>query len=193
MDQVHPSIRLELAKRWSEPHREHHGADHLAEVVRAVDLLAALGLTFDVETVRTAAWFHDAIYDVHRADNVERSAALAQRWLAPGTGDRVAEIVMATRDHVAPPGDLEAAVLCDADLSVLGSDPERYDRYARAIRAENLHVPDSEYRRLRSRVLARYQARPHFFATRPARALWETCARSNITRELRSLGRPVAV
>ncbi|MGH1561762.1 HD domain-containing protein [Mumia sp. DW29H23] len=190
---MHPRIRLELAKRWSEPHREHHDTDHLAEVIRAVDSLASSGLDFDVDAVHAAAWFHDAVYDVHRADNVERSAALAQHWLGAGEGDRVAEIVLATRDHVAPPGDLEAAVLCDADLSILGAAPDRYDRYARAIRTENAHVPDAEYRRLRSRVLTRYQARPHLFVTSPARAWWESRARANTTRELIQLGRPVAV
>lgn len=190
---MHPRIRLELAKRWSEPHREHHDTDHLAEVIRAVDWLASSGLAFDVDAVQAAAWFHDAVYDVHRADNVERSAALAQRWLGPGAGDRVADLVLATRDHVPAPGDLEAAVLCDADLSILGTSPDRYDRYARAIRAENAHVPDAEYGQLRSRVLARYQARQHLYATQPARARWESRARSNTTRELMQLGRPVAV
>ncbi|WP_370617935.1 metal-dependent phosphohydrolase [Mumia sp. Pv 4-285] len=190
---MHPRIRLELAKRWSEPHREHHDTDHLAEVVRAVDLLASSGMAFDIDTVNTAAWFHDAVYDVHRADNVERSATLAQRWLGPGEGDRIAQVVMATTDHVAATGDVESAVLCDADLSILGADTERYDRYAHAIRVENLHVPDAEYRRLRSRVLARYQARSELFATAAARELWEDQARENLARELTRLGRPVAV
>ncbi|KAA1422892.1 hypothetical protein FE697_012160 [Mumia zhuanghuii] len=190
---MHPRIRLELAKRWSEPHREHHDTDHLAEVIRAVDLMASSGLAFDMDTVHTAAWFHDAVYDVHRADNVERSATLAQRWLGPGSGDRIAQVVMATTDHVAADGDVEAAVLCDADLSILGADQQRYDEYAHAIRLENIHVPDAEYRRLRARVLTRYQSRMALFATAPAYELWEDKARANLARELTRLARPVPV
>lgn len=190
---MHPRIRLELAKRWSEPHREHHDADHLAEVIGGLDVLVAEGLGFDAELAKTAAWFHDAVYDVHRADSVERSAELARRWLGPGYGARVAEIVLATEDHVAPPGDIEAAALCDADLSILGQDERRYDRYAAAIRAENDYLPMSEYRRVRAMVMTRYQNRPRIFVTEPGHRLWEAKARANIARELTTLGRPVPV
>lgn len=193
LDKVHPRIRLELAKRWSEPHREHHDTDHLADVIGALDVLADEGLAFDVELTRTAAWFHDAVYDVHRDDSVARSAQLAQRWLGPDQGDRVAELVMSTQDHVAPEGDVEAAALCDADLSILGQSEERYDRYAAAIRAENDYLPATEYRALRAKVMARYQNRSQIFVTEPGHRLWETPARVNIARELTALGRPVPV
>ncbi|QMW67027.1 hypothetical protein H4N58_03570 [Mumia sp. ZJ1417] len=190
---MHPRIRLELAKRWSEPHREHHDIDHLSEVIGALDTLTVEGLAFDVELARAAAWFHDAVYDVHRADSVERSALLAQRWLGPGYGDRVAEIVLATRDHLAAPDDIEAAAVCDADLSILGQDEARYDRYAAAIRTENDYLPAADYRQLRAMVMSRYQNRPRIFVTEPGYRLWESSARANITRELTALGRPVPV
>ncbi|KHL18956.1 putative metal-dependent HD superfamily phosphohydrolase [Mumia flava] len=188
---MHPLLRFELGKRWAEPHRAHHGMDHLIEVLRAVDVLAGDGVQFDHELVEDAAWFHDAIYDVHRADSVERSADLAQRMLDAPQGDEVARLVLATRDHL--PARLDEAVLCDADLWVLGADHDRYDAYARDIRAENSHLPEASYKRIRARVLTRYLTRGGIFSTEPARLRWEQAACDNLVRELSVLGVPVPV
>lgn len=190
---MHPRIRLELAKRWSEPHREHHDTDHLIEVLGALRLLSEDGLEFDLDVANAAAWFHDAVYDLARADNVERSAFLASTWLDEPLADRVAEVVMATRDHKPDPADHEAVALCDADLSVLGQEPLRYEQYARALRREYAHVPTPQYRRLRAAALTRYLRRPELFHSAQGRACWEECARDNMARELMRLGSPIAV
>ena len=65
-----------LLARWSEPHRSYHALSHLAAVLRRLDRLAAAGTTVD-DAVELAAWWHDAVYDVRRADNEARSAELA--------------------------------------------------------------------------------------------------------------------
>lgn len=183
--------RAELRRRWAEPHRHHHGPEHLADVLAALDALADAGERFDADAVRTAAWFHDAVYDPRRDDNEERSAVLAVELLGGSdTAAEVARLVRLTRAHVVRPGDDNAAALCDADLSVLGARPDRYRRYAAAVRREYAHVPEAEFRAARARILAGFLDRERLFATPSGRAWWEAAARSNLASEIDRLRSP---
>ena len=115
-------LREDLLARWSESHRKHHTVTHLNEMLDAIGELADAGLVFDREAVELAAWFHDAIYEIGRDDNEERSAELARELLSTSPNrDEVARLVLVTKTHTVADGDINAAVLCDADLSVLGS------------------------------------------------------------------------
>jgi predicted metal-dependent HD superfamily phosphohydrolase len=71
-------LREDLLARWSEAHRKHHTVTHLHEMLDSIGLLAEAGAEFDREAVELAAWFHDAIYEIGRDDNAERSAELAR-------------------------------------------------------------------------------------------------------------------
>ncbi|MGH3358533.1 MAG: HD domain-containing protein [Nocardioidaceae bacterium] len=182
---------MELERRWAEPHRHHHDREHLTEVLAALDELEGAGEPFDFELVRTAAWFHDAVYDPHRDDNEERSAALAVDLLG-GTSDaaEVARLVGVTRGHVVADGDPDAAALCDADLSVLGADPERYLRYAAEVRREYAHVADADFGPARAAILDGFLDRPYLFATPTGRTRWEAAARANLAAEITRLRHP---
>ena len=63
-----------LLGRWAEPHRAYHDLAHLDEVLARVTTLAAEAR--DVDTVRLAAWFHDAVYDPTKDDNEAQSATI---------------------------------------------------------------------------------------------------------------------
>jgi predicted metal-dependent HD superfamily phosphohydrolase len=182
-----------LLARWHEGHRHYHDAEHLAEVLTAVDDLAAAGAAgADVEVVRLAAWFHDAVYEGRPGDDEERSAALAREVLT-GLGvpspraDRVAELVRITLHHEPAPGDAEGALLCDADLAVLAAGPERYTRYVNAVRQEYSHVPEPMFRSGRATVLKALEAMPRLYRTSAGRERWEGAARANLARELAEL------
>jgi predicted metal-dependent HD superfamily phosphohydrolase len=179
----------ELIARWSEPHRRYHDLAHLAAVLGAVDRLAAGA--GDAAAVRLAAWFHDAVYDGRPGWDEERSAQLAQSRLprcgVPAT--RVAEVarlvrLTAAHDALAG-GDANGAVLCDADLAVLGG--PGYDAYAAAIREEYAHVPEELFRKGRAGVLRRLLDTPRLYRTAAARELWEERARANMSAELAAL------
>ncbi|MFG1708909.1 metal-dependent phosphohydrolase [Nonomuraea sp. M3C6] len=180
------ALGAELVARWSEPHRRYHTLDHLAAVLAAAGLLA--DEADDLAAVRLAAWFHDAVYDGRPGWDEERSAQLAQARL-PRCGvpsGRIAEVarlvrLTAAHDTLAP-GDRNGAVLCDADLAVLGR--SGYDDYAARIRQEYAHVPDDLFRQGRAEVLRRLLAVPRLYRTRRARELWEGPARANMTAEL---------
>lgn len=178
---------MELGKRWSEPHRSYHDLDHLREVLDALELLAGDGLAFDLSLARRAAWFHDAVYDVHRDDNEERSADLA-RWLLPDLmAAPVVRLVLATKDHDPDPDDVEAAALCDADLAILAAGTARYRSYAQGIREEYEHVPEMHYRTERVRVLTALLDKDCLYTTSPGQVRWEAKARLNVLTEIESM------
>jgi predicted metal-dependent HD superfamily phosphohydrolase len=182
-----------LLERWREQHRHYHDAEHLAEVLTAVDELAPeSGPATDVEVVRLAAWFHDAVYEGRPGDDEEQSAALARAVLTElgvpePRADRVAQLVRITLHHDPPPGDAEAALLCDADLAVLAAGPERYTRYVNAVRREYAHVPEPMFRSGRTTVLKALEAMPRLYRTSAGRQRWESAARANLARELAEL------
>lgn len=195
------SAGRDLLERWSEPHRRYHSPAHLLAVLEAVELLEAAGEDPgpDPRAVRLAAWFHDAVYDADPArpagQDEEDSARLAERVLAAPAlavpADVVAEtarLVRLTAHHRPEPGDAAGAVLCDADLEVLGRTPQEYDRYVELVRADFSHVTDEQWRRGRARVLEHLLAAGHLYATRTGRARWEDTARANLSRELAALG-----
>ncbi|GAB1817404.1 hypothetical protein HerbRD11066_05680 [Herbidospora sp. RD11066] len=98
----------------------------------------------------------------------------------------VARLVRVTARHSYTEGDVNAAVLCDADLAVLGQDPATYDVYAAAIRQEYRHVPEPLFRMGRGEVLSRLLTGP-LYGTETGRELWERQARENLARELRHI------
>ena len=65
----------------------------------AIGVLADDGMQFDREAVELAAWFHDAIYEIGRDDNEDRSAELARQLLASSPiRDEVARLVLVTKN-----------------------------------------------------------------------------------------------
>lgn len=180
-------LREDLLARWSETHRKHHTVSHLHEMLDAIGELADSGVEFDREAVELAAWFHDAIYEIGRDDNEDRSAALALELLAASPiRDEVARLVLVTKTHKVPDDDINGAVLSDADLSVLGSEPLRYRAYAAAVRQEYADVPDEVFKPARAQVLSSLLD-GRLFHTSVARERWEGPARRNIAEEITEL------
>jgi predicted metal-dependent HD superfamily phosphohydrolase len=183
-------LRDRLKQAYGEPHRRYHDRRHLAEVLDRVQEIAAGTPGVDRDRVLLAAWFHDAVYDPTAVDNEERSADLAEQELTgllpDGEVAAVARLVRMTAHHQPGP-DVEETVLSDADLGILAADTGRYDEYASAVRQEYAHVPDTDFRRGRARILRALLDGPSLFRTAYARARWESAARTNVERELRDL------
>jgi predicted metal-dependent HD superfamily phosphohydrolase len=182
----------DLLARWSQPHRHYHDVTHLRAVLDAVDAIADENrpqARADLDVVRLAAWFHDAVYDGAPGDDERASANLAATMLPPLGVDpaRAAEVgrlVRLTIDHDPAPDDLSGAVLCDADLAVLGGSPEDYAAYAAAVRADYAHIDDETFRVGRVAVLEALLAADPLFRTQFGRARWEATARRNLGTEL---------
>jgi predicted metal-dependent HD superfamily phosphohydrolase len=183
---------VRLVEAYAEPHRHYHSVRHLAEVLGVIDALAPDA--HDLDLVRLAAWFHDVVYVPGRADNEDASAELAVAMLADlgvprGRGAAVARLVRLTASHDPDADDGDGAVLCDADLAVLGADPARYAHYADDIRREYAHVPGEAFAAARADVLRRLVVSNPLFRTPAARSRWEARARANVQSELARLSR----
>ena len=192
-----PTSRTEWAAvvgAWSEPHRRYHDLAHLAAVLGLLGELARAA--DDPDAVRLAAWYHDIAYDPQRTDNEEVSAARARaglRGLVPDARvDEVERLVLLTAGHDPEPGDVNGAVLCDADLAVLAGPPDAYAAYASAVREEYGHLSDEEFTAGRIAVLEHLLALPALYRTPEAARLWADRAEANLTVELTLLRRRAA-
>jgi len=187
-----PGLLAELLARYSEPHRAYHTLQHLGEC--AVELERAANLAERLAEVELALWFHDAIYDTRAHDNEARSggwarSALVGAGVAMETAARVEALVLATR-HDGPPDGVDARLLVDVDLSILGAPPARFAEYERQIREEYAWVPEPEFRRRRARVLGGFLARPAIYGTAAFVERLEARARTNLARSLAELTPP---
>jgi predicted metal-dependent HD superfamily phosphohydrolase len=179
-------VRDSVLACYGEPHRRYHTFQHLAECLNAFE--AVQGIPNRPAEVEAALWFHDAIYDAKRSDNELRSAAWAKQALStagalPATADRVFDLVMATR-HDAVPDDLDAQLLVDIDLAILGASESRYAEYEEQIRSEYSFVPVSTFERKRRAILRSFLERPHVYATGHFRTALEERAKANLRRAI---------
>ncbi len=177
-------VGQELLVRYGERHRYFHGPAHLTQVLDTLDEPDA------DPRLKLAAWFHDAVYRPGRGDNEKRSAELARKSLTQcGLTnidlDFVARAVIATEGHTDP--DPSFAPLLDADLSVLGAGPEKYQGYRDAIRREYSIVPRCIFRPARARFLRAMLEREAIYQTRWFRLHYEVQARANLGSELNAL------
>ncbi len=137
-------MRAMLFEAYGGAERHYHHLGHVLECLRQLDEFEAQAESPTALTL--ALWWHDAVYDTHRSDSEQASAALAYEHLrragvSDSTAMRVHDLVLATR-HAADPGTPDARLLVDIDLSILGQPPEVFDRYEAAVRREYAWVPD---------------------------------------------------
>lgn len=180
----------DLTTRYTAPERHYHNLDHIAHCLETAATLQHVA--HDYWAIQLAIWFHDVIYDTRAHDNEAQSAAYAAQALqaigvSPTRIETVEKLILATEHHSAAASDMDAHILLDADLAILGSDVECYRRYARAIRREYGWVPDAAYRAGRVQVLTRFLQRERIYFTGQLHDSLEESARQNIAAELKQL------
>lgn len=177
---------------YAAPGRYYHTQRHIAEMT--LTLAEYRGRLKEATDVFLACLWHDFIYDARRGDNEERSAEI---WLTDADrlqltdrqGQRVKELILATKKH--QPADTSADMLffLDADLAILGSGQRRYADYLHGIRYEYAHVAESEYRPGRITVLKKFLSRPTIYFTPELRERCESAARRSMQMEIEILSR----
>ena len=175
-----------LLARYGEAHRAYHTLQHLDECLDGLAL--ERGRAKRPAEIALALWFHDAIYDLHRHDNEDRSAdwarqALRDAGVDAGAAQRVHALVMATR-HQAQPEEADAQLLVDIDLSILGAPAPRFAKYEQQIRIEYAHVPPEVFEPRRRQILGGFLARDPLYLTPSIRARLEAQARLNLQRAI---------
>ncbi|MHA7304446.1 DUF4031 domain-containing protein [Arthrobacter sp. TMN-49] len=182
------ALGAELLRRWAEPHRHYHSSSHLLAVLEALDLLTA---NDPPPAVALAAWFHDAVYNGVPGTDEEESADLARQRLTglvpPAVVTEVDRLVLLTASHAPAADDDAGALLCDADLAILGSTPLRYGQYVTGVRKDYAHIPHDQFTQGRAAVLRQLLNLAPLFRTETGRELWAAQARTNMSTELAHL------
>lgn len=179
-----------LERAYGERHRHYHNAAHIAACLKLYDALH--GLAEHPHDVELALWFHDAVYNTRAADNEERSAALANRFLTTAGAPaqrraRVAALIIATK-HDAPAPDRDSQLVSDVDLSILGVTSEQYDAFEQSIRREYWWVPPHVFRRKRREILESLLQRERIYHCDQLHEVLEAPARANLARTVAALG-----
>ena len=180
-----------LITRHRERQRRYHRIEHVERVVRLALELAETEKVDDLDAIIAAAMYHDAIYEPTHPANERASARLARRDLAKlgwssARCDRVGTMIEGTATH-SDPSTVDAAVLFDADLAILGADGPDYVHYVGRVRDEYSHLDDAEWTDARITVIQSFLDRDAIYATTTGSDRWEAAARRNITGELETL------
>ncbi len=183
-------VRFDIETRLHGRHRHYHTLDHVEHLL--AQLLPVIDQLRDKDAVIIAIAYHDAVYDVKRSDNEERSAELARKALGPLGLDQAliaysASMILATKTHGLCE-DPDTNLFTDADLSILGAPTEAYARYTEQVRKEYSIYPDFLYNPGRRKVLAHFLAMPRIFKTAYFQDQFEDQARINLREELDRLG-----
>lgn len=177
------ALGAELLARWSEPHRHYHDLGHLTDALAALDLLGPASRSEEI-----ALWFHDAVHTSSPGHDEQLSAALAAEEL-PSVGLEAAEVaevvrlVLVTIEHSPAAGDAAGARVSDADLAILGAEPDRYRASVQALRAEAAGLDEVTWRNSRRAALAAFAATRPLFHTALGNSWWEGPARANLAAE----------
>lgn len=160
---------------YLEPHRHYHTMQHIAECLAWYERVK--GMESHPLDLHDAIWLHDAVYRPTRGDNEKQSALLSDN-------ENVRRLLMWTdhrrRDRGEYPSDIDAQLIHDIDLSILGSHPKRFNEYCQQIRWEYDHVPEPEYRAARATVLRGFLRRKPLFYTDYFHYRLDTLARENL-------------
>jgi predicted metal-dependent HD superfamily phosphohydrolase len=141
--------------------------------------------------VEWALWFHDVVYDTKTTDNELQSAQWAERCLNEAKFSRiliqtVMDLILSTQ-HRGTVGDMDALLVEDIDLSILGQPEERFFEYERQIRQEYAWVSQATFAQKRAEILEGFLARPRLYATDWFHQKYEQTARRNLQQSLRRL------
>ena len=102
------------------------------------------------------------------------------------TAGRVRDLVLATK-HDAVPETVDARLLVDVDLAILGAPRGRFAEYEAQVRREYAWVPEPAFRTARAKILGEFLARPAIYSTPGFRGRLEARARENLARSIGEL------
>jgi predicted metal-dependent HD superfamily phosphohydrolase len=187
-DRQQQTLWNEIEKSYSKSDRHYHNLAHLESVLNELTIHKAKFASWDA--IVFAIVYHDIVYNTLKSNNEERSADVAIKVLTniscPGnTIEQCGELIHATKKH--QPADHETNLFTDADLSILGSDSERYNDYVKKIRREYSIYPDLVYNPGRKKVLLHFLEMESIFKTKEFSDKYELSAKANIQSELESL------
>jgi len=178
----------EIEKHYSARGRHYHTMVHLENLTS--ELLAVQNRFKEWNVTVFAIVYHDIVYNASKGNNEEKSAALALKRMTSLSVPKESiaqceKFILATKRH--EPADDETNLVTDADLSILGSDPDSYALYTRQVRKEYSIYPDLLYKPGRKKVLLHFLGMKEIYKSAYFRDKYEIAARRNLEEEVNSL------
>lgn len=179
----------ELNNFYSEQHRFYHNLKHVKNML--IELEDVKKQIKDVNPVKLAIWYHDAIYNTQKHDNEEQSAVLAKNVCEENNfskefTSKVHNLIMATK-HGEIPSDKDSKILIDLDLAILGKDSKIFQTYENNIRQEYVWVPKEIYKVERVKVLNQFLNRDSIYLTDHFKDKYENKAIKNLEWSINQL------
>jgi predicted metal-dependent HD superfamily phosphohydrolase len=177
----------EIEKQYSQRGRHYHTIVHLENLTN--ELLPVQNHFKEWNITVFAIVYHDIVYKASKNNNEEKSAELAVKRLTSlsvpkESIDRCEKFILATKRH--EPIDKETDLFTDADLSILGSNPDSYKLYTQQVRKEYSIYPDLLYKPGRKKVLLHFLEMKEIYKSEYFRDRYEIGARRNLKWELDS-------
>jgi predicted metal-dependent HD superfamily phosphohydrolase len=174
----------EIAVAHTTPSRYYHNLTHLENLYK--ELVSIKNEIEDWESIIFAIVYHDFVYDISNADNEAQSAEIAVNRLLEinypaSKTERCKAHILATKAHTTA-ADNDTNLFTDADLSILGTDWEKYKEYALNIAKEYAQIP--MFKLGRKGVILNFLKMPALFKTKYFHDKYEAQARNNIQREI---------
>ncbi len=184
----HLSMWNEIDKNYTKPDRYYHNLTHLNHLVNELEPHKDKFVSWD--TIVFAIAYHDIIYNTLKSNNEEKSAEFARKKLINIAFPEklttfCGQLILATKRHEV--SDLQTNLFIDADLSILGTDPETYKVYSKQIRLEYSIYPDIVYNSGRKKMLTHFLKMNNIYKTKDFLIKYESIARINLHTELSSM------
>lgn len=184
-EQLAATLWEEIEIKYSGKNRYYHNLHHLENLLQ--ELTAVKHLISDWNTILFTLFYHDAIYNILKSDNEEKSAALAaKRMKEAGVPQEMINLckeqILATKSH-AVSINADTNSFTDADLSVLGQSWEVYSAYFKNIRKEYTFYPDMIYKPGRKKVIQHFLMMERIYKTDHFYRKYEAQARLNLEKE----------
>lgn len=179
----------EIEQAYSGKKRFYHTLSHLENLLNHLTVYKEQ--LNDYDAVLFAVFYHDAVYNVMKKDNEEKSAELAEKnmnaiGVQSASIDRCRKMILATKSHQQN-ADYDTNFFTDADLSVLGQDWEFYSEYCQQVRKEHSIFPDLIYNPGRKKAMMHFLKMERIYKTEAFFEKYEVNAKRNIEREIEEL------
>jgi len=160
-----PDTYQTLLNAYKERHRFYHTLDHINACF--LHLAAVTDQATYPHEIELALWFHDVVYKPFSGTNEEDSAELARTFLvknnvAADSINRIYDLIILTKDHIQPET-IDAKLMLDIDLSILGASETIYAQFENHVRREYRLVPGFMFRKKRKEILRGFFDRPSLY------------------------------
>lgn len=179
-----------IIKAYQHPLRHYHTLDHLRYMF---DCLQEYRQRLqNPAIVDLAIFYHDIVYNTLSNDNEAKSAKKAavdldRMGISEELVSLTVKLIEASQQHQADPAVPDMAYFLDADLAILGAEPDQYRAYSTAVRKEYHWVPDFMYNRKRTGILESFLERKRIYHSDEFHDRLEAKARHNILSEIKRL------